>query len=51
LVDPQGRAIGRGLVGYDAAELPDMLGRQTRELGAQYSREIVHRDDLVILVR
>jgi glutamate 5-kinase len=51
LVDPKGRAIGRGLVGYDAAELPAMLGRQTRELGAQYSREIVHRDDLVILVR
>ena len=51
LVDPNGRAIGRGLVGYDAAELPAMLGRQTRELGPQYSREVVHRDDLVILVR
>jgi hypothetical protein len=28
-----------------------MLGRQTKELGPQYSREVVHRDDLVILVR
>ncbi len=51
LVDPAGRAFGRGLVGYDAAELPAMLGRQTRELGPQFSREVVHRDDLVILVR
>jgi glutamate 5-kinase len=51
LVDPNGRAFGRGLVSYDAAELPPMLGRQTQELGPQYSREVIHRDDLVILVR
>ena len=51
LVDPAGRAIGRGLVSYDATELPAMLGRQTSELGPQYSREVVHRDDLVIFVR
>ena len=29
LVDPTGRPIGRGLVGYDAAELPAMLGSNT----------------------
>jgi glutamate 5-kinase len=45
--------IGRGLVNYTSAELPGMLGRSTRELakelGPEYEREVVHRDDLVIL--
>ena len=53
LCDPDGRAIGRGLVNYTSAELPGMLGRSTRdlakELGPEYEREVVHRDDLVIL--
>jgi len=53
LVDPEGRAIARGLVNYDAAELPTLLGRSTRELarelGASYEREVVHRDDLTLL--
>jgi glutamate 5-kinase len=46
LVDAAGRAVARGLVAYDAAELPPLLGRSTRELGL---REVVHRDDLVVL--
>ena len=53
LVDPGGRAVARGLVNYDAAELPALLGRSTRELaaalGPQYEREVVHRDDLAVL--
>jgi glutamate 5-kinase len=48
LVDPDGQPVARGLVAYDAAELPALLGRSTRELGL---REVVHRDDLVVLVR
>ncbi len=48
LVDPSGTAVARGLVAYDAGELPPLLGRSTRELGA---REVVHRDDLVVLPR
>ena len=36
-----------------ATELPALLGRSTRELaselGAAYEREVVHRDDLVLL--
>jgi len=55
LLDPDGRAIARGLVNYDAAELPTLLGRSTRELarelGASYEREVVHRDDLTLLDR
>ena len=55
LVDPDGVPVARGLVNYDADELPDLLGRSTRELardlGASYEREVVHRDDLVLLRR
>jgi glutamate 5-kinase len=46
LVGPDGVAVARGLVAYDAAELPAMLGRSTRELGL---REVVHRDDIVLV--
>jgi len=53
LVDETGHAVARGLVNFDATELPGLLGRSTRELarelGPAYEREIVHRDDLVLL--
>ena len=48
LCGPDGAAVARGLVAYDAAELPALLGRSTRETGL---REVVHRDDLVLLDR
>ena len=55
LVDENGHAVARGLVNFDAAELPPLLGRSTRELakelGTAYEREVVHRDDLVVLGR
>jgi glutamate 5-kinase len=53
LAGPEGSVVARGLVEYDASELPALLGRSTRvlaaELGPAYSREVVHRDDLVVL--
>jgi len=53
LVDARGDLVARGLVNYDSAELPGLIGRSTRdlarELGASYEREVVHRDDLVVL--
>jgi glutamate 5-kinase len=49
LVGPDGVPVARGLVGYDAAELPAMLGRSSHDLGPEYRREVVHRDDLVLL--
>ena len=53
LCDPSGRGVARGVVNYDSAELPGLLGRSTRdlarELGPAYEREVVHRDDLVLL--
>ena len=53
LSDPNGHVVARGLVNYDAAEIPGLMGRSTRWLAARkgpgYEREVVHRDDLVIL--
>ncbi|SEN25715.1 glutamate 5-kinase [Actinacidiphila rubida] len=53
LLDEAGRAVARGLVNFDARELPRLLGRSTRDLardlGPAYEREVVHRDDLVLL--
>jgi glutamate 5-kinase len=49
LVDPSGAPVARGLVGYDAAELQPLLGRSTRDLAPEHRREVVHRDDLVVL--
>ena len=55
LVDEAGSTVARGLVNYDSEELPALLGRSTRELahelGEPYEREVVHRDDLVLLDR
>ncbi|WP_375490118.1 glutamate 5-kinase [uncultured Jatrophihabitans sp.] len=49
LVGPDGVAVARGLVGYDAADLPPLLGHRTSELPAEFRRELVHRDDTVLL--
>jgi glutamate 5-kinase len=49
LCDLGGGPVARGLVAYDAVELPPLLGRSTGELGHRYRRELVHRDDLVLL--
>ncbi|HEY0360297.1 MAG TPA: glutamate 5-kinase [Mycobacteriales bacterium] len=49
LCDTAGGPVARGLVAYDAVELPPLLGRSSRDLGQRYRRELVHRDDLVIL--
>lgn len=53
LLGPDGAVVARGLVNYDADELPALLGRSTRELaaelGAGYDRTVVHRDALVVM--
>lgn len=55
LVDVDGRTIARGIVNYDAADLPFLMGRSTRELaderGPEFEREVVHRDALIVKVR
>jgi len=49
LADQSGRAVARGLVGFDSDDLPGLLGRSSHELPVELRREAVHRDDLVIL--
>jgi glutamate 5-kinase len=53
LLDRHGNRVARGISAYEAAELPRMLGRSTRdlaaELGPEFEREVVHADDLVVL--
>lgn len=53
IAGPDGVPVARGLVNFDSEELPALLGRSSqelkRELGAAYEREVVHRDDLVLL--
>jgi glutamate 5-kinase len=53
LCDEEDRVIARGVVNFDAAEIPGLMGRSTRslarEFGPGYDREVIHRDDLVLL--
>jgi glutamate 5-kinase len=53
LVGPDGTAVARGLVNFDVDEVPRLVGRSTgeleAELGSTYAREVVHRDDMVLL--
>ncbi|GIJ00508.1 glutamate 5-kinase [Sediminihabitans luteus] len=55
LVDAAGNVVARGLVAFESDELPGIIGRSTRdlraELGEGYDREVVHRDDLVLVRR
>ncbi|MFZ2015952.1 MAG: PUA domain-containing protein, partial [Nocardioides sp.] len=55
LAGPDGIPVARGLVNFDAEEIPRLVGKTSatlrRELGAAYEREVVHRDDLALLRR
>ena len=48
-----GKVFARGLIAFDSEEVPKMLGQSTKELsakyGVEYERELIHRDDLVLL--
>ncbi|WP_158840854.1 glutamate 5-kinase [Saccharothrix deserti] len=49
LVDLSGHVVARGVVGFDAAELPALIGRSSHDLPTEQRREVVHADDLVPL--
>jgi glutamate 5-kinase len=55
LVGTDGSVVARGLVAYSSQEAPGLLGRSTDELrtslGEGYDRELVHRDDLILVRR
>lgn len=50
---PEGVAVARGIVNFDSVELPEIIGRKTADIvaerGAAYEREVIHRDDVVVL--
>ena len=52
LVGPSGAVIARGIVNYDAADLPGLLGKSTHALveerGPEFDRDVVHRDALIV---
>lgn len=48
LLGPDGLAVGRGLVAYDARELPAMLGKSTSDLVPELRREVIHRDEMIL---
>jgi glutamate 5-kinase len=47
LIDARGTVVARGMVGFDAAELPELIGRSSRDLPPELRREVIHADDLV----
>lgn len=53
VVDPDGVVIARGLTNYDVADVARIAGQSTRQaaeaFGHGYAREVIHRDDLVVL--
>ena len=53
LLSPAEDVIARGLISYDAEEIPKLLGRSTKELsqefGEEYGYALVHRDEMVLL--
>ena len=53
LVDLRGTVVARGLVNFDADELPGLLGKTTQQIAAErgsgYDRTVVHKDALVVL--
>jgi glutamate 5-kinase len=51
LVGPDGVVVARGLVAYDSRELPALLGRKSTELEPEHRREVVHRDEMVLVRR
>jgi len=55
LVGTDAQVVARGIVAFDASEIPGLLGRSTSSLRAEfgpgYDRAVVHRDDLVLVRR
>jgi glutamate 5-kinase len=50
---PGGEAFARGISNYSSRELPKLAGRSSGELtslpGGPYDREVIHRDELVVM--
>lgn len=51
VVDRSGAVIARGMVLADSVTLRSVMGRRTADIDPSLAHEVVHRDDLVVLVR
>ncbi len=51
VVDEDGAVFAKGLVRWDRTAIDDQAGRSTHELPDDLPREVVHRDDMVMLPR
>ncbi len=53
VVGPSGSSFARGIANYGSRELPRLAGRSSAELsrlpGGPYDREVIHRDELVVV--
>jgi glutamate 5-kinase len=49
IAGPDGAVFAKGLVRQDAAAVAEWAGRRSDELPEDASREVVHRDDMVVL--
>jgi glutamate 5-kinase len=53
VVGPSGTAFARGISNYSSRELPRLAGRSSKELtalpGGPYDKEVIHRDELVVI--
>ncbi|MBO0840322.1 MAG: glutamate 5-kinase [Sciscionella sp.] len=49
VVNVDGAVVARGVVAFDAVELPALIGRSSTELPPELRREVIHADDLVPL--
>lgn len=51
--DENGKTIARGLVAYSSSDIPKLMGKSTQDIiasfGADFEKELIHRDDLVVL--
>jgi glutamate 5-kinase len=52
-LDSRGARVAKGLTNYSSSEIEKIKGRKTSEieriLGYQYSDEVIHRDNLVLM--
>lgn len=48
-----GETLARGIVSFDSDELPALIGKKTSQIvaeqGTGFDREVIHRDDLVVI--
>lgn len=53
VIDESGKTIARGLVSYSSHDIPKLIGKSTAEIiaefGSDFDKELIHRDDLVVL--